>query len=113
TVMSDYEDSMVTYTAVSIPFGGLSDIGSPRVDGPPMMLEDLYAYMVASFQVPPSPDYVMGPEYPPSPEFVPELVYPEFMPPEDEVSPAEEQLPPAAASPTTDSPGCNTPISDI
>ncbi|GKA04535.1 hypothetical protein Tco_0683655 [Tanacetum coccineum] len=31
TVMSDYEDSTVTYTAVSSPFGGLSDIGSPGV----------------------------------------------------------------------------------
>ncbi|GKB55442.1 hypothetical protein Tco_0906195 [Tanacetum coccineum] len=54
---------------------------------------------------PPSPDYVPGPEYPPSPEFVPEPVYPEFMPPEDEVFPAEEQPLPAAVSPTTDSPG--------
>ncbi|GJT12872.1 hypothetical protein Tco_0859914 [Tanacetum coccineum] len=29
TVMSDSKDSTVTYTAVSSPFGGLSDIGSP------------------------------------------------------------------------------------
>nr|GFB52859.1 hypothetical protein [Tanacetum cinerariifolium] len=29
-----------------------------------------YAYVVAAFQAPPSPDYVSGPEYPPSPEFV-------------------------------------------
>nr|GFC49852.1 hypothetical protein [Tanacetum cinerariifolium] len=41
--MSDFEDSTITYTAVSSPFGG-----------------------------PPSPDYVLVPEYPPSPEFVPE-----------------------------------------
>ncbi|GJS88930.1 putative reverse transcriptase domain-containing protein [Tanacetum coccineum] len=105
TVMSDSEDSTVTYTAVSSPFGGLSDIGSPRVDGPPVMPEDPYAYVVAAFQAPPSPDYVPGPEYPPSPDFVPEPVYPEFMPPEDEVLPAEEQPLPAALSPTTDSPG--------
>ncbi|GKC13213.1 hypothetical protein Tco_1009995, partial [Tanacetum coccineum] len=105
TVMSDSEDSTVTYTAVSSPFGGLSDIGSPGVDGPPVMPEDPYAYVVAAFQAPPSPDYVSGPEYPPSPEFVPEPVYPEFMPPEDEVLPAEEQPLPAAASPTADSPG--------
>ncbi|GJV91707.1 integrase, catalytic region, zinc finger, CCHC-type containing protein [Tanacetum coccineum] len=71
TVMSDSEDSTVTYTAVSSPFGGLSDIGSPRVDGPPVMPEDPYAYVVAAFQAPPSPDYVSGPEYPPSPDFVP------------------------------------------
>ncbi|GKE67715.1 hypothetical protein Tco_1521876, partial [Tanacetum coccineum] len=103
--MSDSEDSTVTYTAVSSPFGGLSDIGSPGVDGPPMMPEDPYAYVVAAFQAPPSPDYVPGPEYPPLPDFVPEPVYPEFMPPEDEILPAEEQPLPAAVSPTTDSPG--------
>ncbi|GJR77915.1 hypothetical protein Tco_0090280 [Tanacetum coccineum] len=45
TVMSDSEDSMVTYTAVSNPFVGLSDIGSPRVDGQPVMPEDPYAYV--------------------------------------------------------------------
>ncbi|GJV38765.1 hypothetical protein Tco_1417205 [Tanacetum coccineum] len=55
--MSDSKDSTVTYMAVSIPFEGLSNIGSPGVDGPPMMPEDSYAYMVASFQAPPSPDY--------------------------------------------------------
>nr|GEV12811.1 hypothetical protein [Tanacetum cinerariifolium] len=43
--MSDYEDSTISYTAVSSPFGGLSDIRSPRVDGPPVMPEDPYAYV--------------------------------------------------------------------
>ncbi|GKA95212.1 putative reverse transcriptase domain-containing protein [Tanacetum coccineum] len=84
TVMSDSKDSMVTYTAVSSPFGGLSDIG------------------------PPSPDYIPGPEEPqspPPPDFVPEPVYSEFMPPEDEILPAKDQQLPAADSPTTDSPG--------
>ncbi|GKD17505.1 hypothetical protein Tco_1206663, partial [Tanacetum coccineum] len=108
-VMSDSEDSIVTYTAVSSPFEGLSDIRSPRVDGPPVMPEDLYAYVVASFQAPLSPDYVPGPEEPEqaplSPEFVPEPVYLEFMPPEDDVLPTEEQPLPAAVLPTTDSPG--------
>ncbi|GKD94063.1 hypothetical protein Tco_1373900 [Tanacetum coccineum] len=103
--MSDSEDSTVTYTAVSSPFGGLSDIGSSRVDGPPVMPEDLYAYVLAAFQAPPSPDYMSGPEYPPSPNFVPELIYPEFRLPEDEVLPAEEQTLPAALSPTANSPG--------
>ncbi|GJZ58396.1 hypothetical protein Tco_0613890 [Tanacetum coccineum] len=97
--MSDSEDSIVTYMAVSSPFGGLSDIGSPGVDGPPVMLEDPYAYVVAAFQAPPSPDYVPDPEDPEqapiSLEFVPEPVYPEFMPPKDEVFPAEEQTLPA------------------
>ncbi|GKE60249.1 hypothetical protein Tco_1510616, partial [Tanacetum coccineum] len=104
TIKSDSEDSMVTYTAVSSPFGGLSDIGSPGVDGPPVMPEDPYAYVVAAFQAPPSPDYVSGPKYPPSPDFVPEPVYPEFMPLEDKVLPAEEQPLPAAASPTEEDP---------
>ncbi|GJQ90152.1 hypothetical protein Tco_0001291 [Tanacetum coccineum] len=84
---------------------GLLDIGSSGVDVPPVMQEDPYAYVVAAFQAPPSPDYVSGPEYPPSPDFVPELVYPEFMPPEDEVLPAEEQPLPAAVSHIADSPG--------
>ncbi|GJX74905.1 putative reverse transcriptase domain-containing protein, partial [Tanacetum coccineum] len=105
TVLSDSEDSTVTYTTVSNPFGGLSNIGSSRVDGPPVMPEDPYAYVVAAFQAPPSPDYMPGPEYPPSLDFVPELVYLEFMPPEDEVLLAEEQPLPAAVSPTADSPG--------
>ncbi|GKF96208.1 hypothetical protein Tco_0288943, partial [Tanacetum coccineum] len=94
-VMSDSEDSTVTYTAISSPFGGMSDIGSPGVDGQPVMPKDPYSYVVAAFQAPPSPDYVPGPEEPKqaplSPEFVPEPVYLEFMPPKDEVLPTEEQ----------------------
>ncbi|GKE02193.1 hypothetical protein Tco_1390176, partial [Tanacetum coccineum] len=108
-VMSDSEDSTVTYTMVSSPFRGMLDIGSPRVDGPPVMPEDPYAYVVATFQAPPSFDYVPGPEEPEqaplSPEFIPEPIYLEFMPPDDEVFPAEEQSRPAAVSPTADSPG--------
>nr|GEW76000.1 putative reverse transcriptase domain-containing protein [Tanacetum cinerariifolium] len=67
------------------------------------MPEDPYAYVVAAFQASPSLDYVSGPEYPPSLEFVLEIVYPEFMPAEDDILPAEEQPLPAAASPTTES----------
>ncbi|GJY04207.1 hypothetical protein Tco_0370147 [Tanacetum coccineum] len=63
----------------------MPDIGSLGVDGPPVMPEDPYAYVVAAFKAPPSPDYVSGPEYPPSPNFVLEPVYPEFMPLEDEL----------------------------
>ncbi|GJV80349.1 hypothetical protein Tco_1516219 [Tanacetum coccineum] len=72
-VMSDLEDSTVTYT-----------------------------------EAPQSPDYVPGPEHLPLPvyvPYVPEPVYPEFMLPEDDVLPAEEQLLPDAVSPITDSPG--------
>nr|GFC36015.1 hypothetical protein [Tanacetum cinerariifolium] len=70
-------------------------------------------------QAPLSPDYVPGleeleqaplsPDYaPPSPvylPYVPELVYLEYMPPEDDVFPAEEQPLLVAATPTADSPG--------
>nr|GEW79287.1 reverse transcriptase domain-containing protein [Tanacetum cinerariifolium] len=103
--MSDSEDSTVTYTGLSSPFGGLSDIRSLRVEGPPMMPEYPYAYVVAAFHTPPSPDYVPGPEHPPLPEFVSEPVYLKFIPPEDEVLPAEEQLLPATVLPTAKSPG--------
>ncbi|GJY29362.1 putative reverse transcriptase domain-containing protein [Tanacetum coccineum] len=50
----------VTYTEVSSPFEDLSDIGSPGVDGLPMMPEDPYAYVEAALQASPSPDYVPG-----------------------------------------------------
>nr|GEU71858.1 putative reverse transcriptase domain-containing protein [Tanacetum cinerariifolium] len=69
------------------------------------MPEDPYAYVVAAFQAPPSPDYVLGPEYQPSSKFFPEPVYPEFMPAEDDILPTEEQPLPVAASPTAESPG--------
>ncbi|GKC06425.1 hypothetical protein Tco_0998035 [Tanacetum coccineum] len=103
--MSDSEDSTVTYTAVSSPFGGLSDFGSSRVNGPPVMPEDPYAYVVAYFQAPLYPDCVSGPVYPPSPDFVLKSVYSEFMPPKDEVLLAEEKPLLAVVSPITDSPG--------
>ncbi|GJT57330.1 hypothetical protein Tco_0992384 [Tanacetum coccineum] len=92
--MSDSEDSTVTYTQVSSPFEDSSDVGSPGVDGPPVMPEDPYAYIVAAYQAPPSPDYMPGPEEPqspPLPDFVPKPMYPEYMPQEDEILLAEEQ----------------------
>nr|GEX10407.1 reverse transcriptase domain-containing protein [Tanacetum cinerariifolium] len=103
--MSDSEDFTVIYMEVSSPLEDLSDIGSPGVDGLPMMLEDPYAYVEDALQAPPSPDHVPGPEHPPSPKFFLEPVYPEFMPPEDEIFLAEEQPLPAAVSHTADSPG--------
>nr|GFD25935.1 hypothetical protein [Tanacetum cinerariifolium] len=85
---------------------------SPGEDGPPVMPEDPYAYVVAAFQALPPPDNVPGLEEleqaPPSLVYilyVSEPEYPEYIPPEDEVFPAEEQPLPATASPTTDSPG--------
>ncbi|GJW33380.1 hypothetical protein Tco_0053412 [Tanacetum coccineum] len=86
--MSDSEHSTVTYTSAS---EDDLDMGSPGVEVP-------------IFEVPPSPDYIPGPEGPPSPDyvpgpeepeqappspiyirFVPEPVYPEFLPVDDEV----------------------------
>nr|GEY44559.1 hypothetical protein [Tanacetum cinerariifolium] len=46
-----------------------------------------------------------SPGEPPPQDFVLELVYPEFMPPKDNVLPAKEQPLPATVSPTADSPG--------
>ncbi|GJY17468.1 hypothetical protein Tco_0388959, partial [Tanacetum coccineum] len=93
-VMSDSEDSTVTYTAVSSPFGGMSNIGSPGVDGPPVMPEDPYAYVVATFQAPPSPDYVPGPEEPEqaplSPEFTLSMYIRNSDPEEDKEDPEED-----------------------
>nr|GFB44635.1 hypothetical protein [Tanacetum cinerariifolium] len=112
TIMLDSEDSTITYTTVSSPYEGRSGDVSPGVDGPPVMPEDPYAYVVAAFQALPPPDYVPGPEEPeqapPLPvyiPYVPEPVYPEYIPLEDNVFPAEEQPLPATASPTTESPG--------
>ncbi|GKD88915.1 hypothetical protein Tco_1364422, partial [Tanacetum coccineum] len=66
-----------------------------RYDGLPIMPED--PYVEAALQATPSPDYVSSPEEPeqapPSPvyvPYVPEPVYPEFMPLEDKMLPAEE-----------------------
>nr|GEU95441.1 hypothetical protein [Tanacetum cinerariifolium] len=71
-------------------------------------MSDLEDSTVTYMEASPSPDYMPSPkelEYaPPLPNFVLELVFLEFMPPEDEVFLTEEQPPPAAVSPTTDSP---------
>ncbi|GJW96925.1 hypothetical protein Tco_0178733 [Tanacetum coccineum] len=89
--MSDSEHSTVTYTSVS---EDDLDIGSPGFDGPPIMPEDLYAYIMAAYEVPPSPDYIPGPEVPPSPDYIPG---PEGPPSPDYVPGPEEpeQAPPS------------------
>ncbi|GKA48133.1 hypothetical protein Tco_0741091 [Tanacetum coccineum] len=102
--MSDSEHSTVTYTSVSFLVEDDSDIGSPGVDGPPIMPEDPYAYIMAAYEVPPSLSSYLAVSPPPL-DFVPEPMYPEYIPQEDEILPAEEQPLPAAASPTADSPG--------
>ncbi|GJX43540.1 putative reverse transcriptase domain-containing protein [Tanacetum coccineum] len=83
--MSDSKDFTVTYTAVSSPYEDSSNMGSPGVPGPE-----------EPEQAPPLPVYL---------PYVLEPVYLEYMPPEDDVLPAEEQPLPVAASPTTESPG--------
>nr|GEU92884.1 reverse transcriptase domain-containing protein [Tanacetum cinerariifolium] len=88
--MSDSEDSIVTYTAVSISFGGLSVIRSLGVDGPPVIT--CLALRSQS-------------RHNPLPEFVLEPVYLEFIPLEDEILLAEEQPLPATDLPTADSLG--------
>ncbi|GKB48442.1 putative reverse transcriptase domain-containing protein [Tanacetum coccineum] len=114
TIMSDSEDSTVTYTAVSSPFEDGSDIGSPGVDGCQRRHIIHNGCLSGSHhrltykpgpEVIPSPNYIPGPEEPQSPpplDFVPEPMYPEYIPQEDEILPAEEQPLPAAASPTAD-----------
>ncbi|GJU39374.1 hypothetical protein Tco_1192331 [Tanacetum coccineum] len=63
----------------------MGDIGSPGVDGPPIMPEDPYAYIVAAYQVLPSSDYIPGPEEPQSP---PPLDFEELE--EDDEDPEED-----------------------
>ncbi|GKF30380.1 hypothetical protein Tco_0100178, partial [Tanacetum coccineum] len=46
----------------------IQNIGSPGVDGPPIMPDDPYAYIMAAYEVPPSPDYIPGPEDDKDPE---------------------------------------------
>ncbi|GJR25627.1 hypothetical protein Tco_1101859 [Tanacetum coccineum] len=103
--MSDSDESGVTYTEVSSPFEGLSDIGSPRANDHkylelPGMPED--PYVEATLQAPPFPDYVPSPEEPeqapPSPDYVPGLENTD-----DEIV-AEDQPDAEDASPTAQLP---------
>ncbi|GJZ43274.1 putative reverse transcriptase domain-containing protein [Tanacetum coccineum] len=105
SVMSDSDESGITYTEVSSPFEDLSDIGSPRADDHeylelPGMPED--PYVEAALQAPPSLDYVPGLEEPeqapPSPDYIPG---PEHT--DDEIV-AEDQPDAEDASPTAQSP---------
>ncbi|GJS30630.1 putative reverse transcriptase domain-containing protein [Tanacetum coccineum] len=104
SVMSDSDESGITYTEVSSPFEDLSDIGSPRADDHeylelPEIPED--PYVEAALQAPPFPDYVPGPEEPeqapPLPDYVPG---PEHT--DDEII-AEDQPGAEDASPTAQS----------
>nr|GEV65670.1 putative reverse transcriptase domain, ribonuclease H-like domain, aspartic peptidase domain protein [Tanacetum cinerariifolium] len=108
--MSDSELSSVTYTSVPSPVEDYLDNGSPEVDGP--QSPDYVPGPEEPEQAPLLPNYVPGPEEPeqapPSPVYLPyvsELVYPEYMPPEDDLFLVEEQPLPVAATPSADSPG--------
>ncbi|GJR36278.1 retrovirus-related pol polyprotein from transposon TNT 1-94 [Tanacetum coccineum] len=96
SVMSDFDEIWgVTYTEVSSPFEGLSDIGSPRADDHeylelPWMPKD--PYVEAALQAPPSPDYPYADNASPtaqSPDYVPESD-PEADPEEDDDEDPEE-----------------------
>ncbi|GJV11112.1 hypothetical protein Tco_1352653 [Tanacetum coccineum] len=93
--MSDLDESGVTYREISSTFEDFPDIGSPGVVGPE---HDGLPWM------PPSPDYMPGPEEPQSPpplDYVLELVYPEFNSQNDELfSPLRS--PPLPSDPKAD-----------
>nr|GEU75092.1 putative reverse transcriptase domain-containing protein [Tanacetum cinerariifolium] len=69
----------------------------------PMDPLDPYAQLV--MEAPPLPNYIPGPEVPPSPDYIPGPEYPEYLPPADDVFPAEKQPLPVVVSPTAESPG--------
>nr|GFB90907.1 hypothetical protein [Tanacetum cinerariifolium] len=97
TLMSSYEVIVNGY------YGMLMDPLDPYVqlvmEAPP--LPDY----IPGPEAPPSPDYIPEPEAPPSPDYIPGPEYAEYLPPADDVLLAEEQLLPAAVSPTAESPG--------
>nr|GFC06170.1 hypothetical protein [Tanacetum cinerariifolium] len=70
-----------------------------------MPMDPLDPYVQLVMEAPPSPDYIPGPEAPPSQDYIPGPKYPKYLPPADDMLPAEEQPLPAAVSPTAESPG--------
>ncbi|GJR87297.1 hypothetical protein Tco_0211308 [Tanacetum coccineum] len=80
--MSDSDESGVTYTEVSSPFEGLSDIRSPRADDHeylklPWMPED--PYIEAALQAPPSPDYIVAEDQPYAEDASPTAQLPDYV----------------------------------
>ncbi|GJR52736.1 putative reverse transcriptase domain-containing protein [Tanacetum coccineum] len=69
-VMSNSDDSTVTYTSISSDYEEPSDVGSPGVV--------VYGYDRLPIH-PPSPDYVPGPEHPLSPLYVPYVPEPAYL----------------------------------
>nr|GFB02808.1 hypothetical protein [Tanacetum cinerariifolium] len=93
-------DSYATITYTSMP---RYEVIVNGYFGMPIDPLDPYAQLVK--EAPPSPDYIPRPEAPPSPDYIPGPEYPEYLPPADDVFPAEEQPLPAAVSPTVESLG--------
>ncbi|GJR48197.1 putative reverse transcriptase domain-containing protein [Tanacetum coccineum] len=94
TVMSDSDESTVTYTEVSSPFEGLSDIGSPGVVGPeheglPWMLDDPYVQEDEVFPAEEQPLPAATSPTAQSPDYVPKS-NPEEDPEEDDDEDPEE-----------------------
>nr|GEW23594.1 retrovirus-related Pol polyprotein from transposon TNT 1-94 [Tanacetum cinerariifolium] len=110
TFMSSNSHTTITYTSMSS-----YEVIVNGYFGMPMDPLDPYVQLVMEAppspdyipgpEAPSSPDYIPGPEAPPSPDYIPGPKYPEYLPPADDVLPAEEQPLPAAVSPTAESPG--------
>nr|GFA67657.1 hypothetical protein [Tanacetum cinerariifolium] len=83
--MSSDSHATITYTSMSS-----YEVIVNGYYGMPMDPLDPYVQLVMG--APPSPDYIPGPKYP------------EYLPPADDMLPAEEQPLPAAISPTAESP---------
>nr|GFD27048.1 hypothetical protein [Tanacetum cinerariifolium] len=108
--MSSDSHATITYTLMSS-----YEVIVNRYFGMPMDLLDPYAKLVIEApslpdyiprpEAPPSPNYIPGLKAPPSPDYIPGPEYPEYLPPTDDVFSAEEQLLPAAVSPTAELPG--------
>nr|GFC71817.1 hypothetical protein [Tanacetum cinerariifolium] len=84
--MSSDSHATITYTSMSS-----YEVIVNGYYGMPMDPLDPYVQLV--MEAPPSPGYIPGPEYP------------EYLPPADDMLPAEEQPLPATVSPTAESPG--------
>nr|GFB53362.1 hypothetical protein [Tanacetum cinerariifolium] len=96
--MSSDSHATITYTSMSS-----YEVIVNGYFGMPMDPLDPYIQLV--MEAPPSPDYIHRPEAPPSPDYILGPEYPDYLPPADDVFPAEEQPLPAAISPTAESPG--------
>nr|GEX88545.1 hypothetical protein [Tanacetum cinerariifolium] len=109
-VMSSDSHTTITYTSMSsyevivngyfgMPIGPLDPYVQLVMEAPPS------PDYIPGPEAPPSPDYIPGPEAPPSPDYIPGPVYLEYLPPADDVLPAEEQPLLTAVSPTAELPG--------